>query len=180
MDNHKKHSLGRRAYFLFLSKRIKLAIFFFALTAAVWFGERWLSPEYVPWGDYASKILLLLSGTYFFLILVWTYLEYHYFTYMFTEEAFVMTSGYMMRDEITALYHQIQNVNIHRTPSDRLVGVSQIVIYMAGSDRGTSHNHIILPALGKKKAKMVQGELLKRARGHVRPAQDSDGRDEMI
>jgi membrane protein YdbS with pleckstrin-like domain len=165
MENGRKHSLGRRAFLLFFSKRIRLVIFLFVLTGVVWYAGRWLPAAYAPWGDYAVKLLALLSVVYLLLMLLFTWLEYRVYTYMFTEEAFVMTSGYMIRTELAALYHQIQNVNIQRGPLDRMTGVSKIVIYMAG-ERDSTHNRITLPAVGKKKAKLVQQELLVRARRH--------------
>ena len=101
--------------------------------------------------------------------MLWTYMEYHFYTYMFTDEAFIMTSGYIMRNELAALYHQIQNVSIQRRPLDRLAGVSKIVIFMNGAEKDAAHNKIVLPAVGKTKAKLVQKELLMRARQHMRP-----------
>jgi putative membrane protein len=157
MENHKKHSLGHRAFFLFLSRRIKFA----------WYAERWVPIEYLYLSDYIVKIILLLSCAYLFMILFYTYMEYRFYTYMFTEEAFIMTEGYVVRNESAALYHQIQNVNIQRSPLDRLTGVSQIVIFMTGAEKDTNHNKIVLPGVGKKKAKLVQKELLVRARGHI-------------
>lgn len=167
MENHRKHSLGKRAFVLFLSKRIKLPIFLFVLTAAAWYSERWAPPYYLPFVDYGVQLLALLSILYFLVILFWTWLEYHFYTYTFTDEAFVMTYGYVVRNELAALYHQIQNVNIQRSPLDRMAGVSQIVIFMNGAEHTGGHNKIVLPAVGKKKAKLVQQELLVRARRHV-------------
>jgi len=167
MENQKKHSLGRRAFFLFLSRRMKPVLFWFAVTAAAWYGKQWIPAPYYDWGGYFATFLLLLSGAYFAFVLMQALLEYHYYTYMFTDEAFVMTYGYVTRNEVTALYHQIQNVNIYRGPLDRIVGVSQIVIFMTGSEKDAAHNKITLPAVGRNKAKMVQKELLVRARRHV-------------
>jgi uncharacterized membrane protein YdbT with pleckstrin-like domain len=170
MEDHHKHSLGKRAFLLFLSKRMKLVIFLFALTLGAWYGERWIpqaDPVYLIWADFAVKVLAAASAAYFAGILIWTWLEYHFYTYMFTDEAFIMTYGYIVRNELAALYHQIQNVNIQRSPLDRITGVSQIVIFMNGSERDGAHNKIVLPAVGKKKAKLVQKELLVRARRHM-------------
>lgn len=166
MDNHKKHSLGRRAFFLFLSRRIWPIIIWFAVATGVWWSERWFPADSVIWVDYAARLLFLIGCAYLVLILLQSWLEYHYYTYMFTDEAFIMTSGYIMRNETAALYHQIQNVNIVRGPMDRLTGVSQVVIFMTG-DKEAAHNRITLPAVGKHKAKLVQKELLVRARRHV-------------
>jgi membrane protein YdbS with pleckstrin-like domain len=167
MENLKKHSLGNRAFLLFFSRRLKLPIFLLALTAAVWYSERWLPVDYAGWGAYAAEMLLLLSGGYILALFMLTYLEYRVYTYTFTDEAFVMTSGLAVRNEVAALYHQIQNVNIIRRPLDRMVGVSQVIIFMTGAEREAGHNKIVLPAVGRTKAKLVQKELLTRARKHV-------------
>lgn len=167
MEDHKKHSLGKRAFVLFFSKRIKLVIFLFVLTAAAWYSERWTPMTYAPFVDYGVELLALFSVLYLLAMLLWTWMEYRFYTYTFTDEAFIMTYGYIMRTELAALYHQIQNVSIQRGPLDRLAGVSQVVIFMNGSERDAAHNKIVLPAVGKTKAKLVQKELLMRARRHV-------------
>jgi membrane protein YdbS with pleckstrin-like domain len=168
IENDRKHSLGHRAFFLFLSRRIWWAIFLFLLTAVAWYSERWFpAGEFAIWGTFAVQVLALISLAYFLMVLFWTYMEYHFYTYTFTDEAFIMTYGYIVRNETAALYHQIQNVNLQRSPLDRLSGVSQVVIFMTGSEKDSAHNRIVLPAVGKKKAKLVQKELLVRARKHV-------------
>lgn len=169
MDNHQKHSLGRRAFTFFLLKKIKLALLLFFLAGGVWYSGRWIPQEYVVWEGYAVKFLFLAACAYFLFLLLQAYLEYRNYTFTFTEEAFIVTHGYIVRKEVAALYHQIQNVNINRGPLDRMTGVSQMVIFMTGSERDSTHNIIFLPTIGKTKAKMVQKELLIRARRHVPP-----------
>ena len=166
LENHKKHSLGRRAFLLFLSKRIKGVLFFFIFALALWYSEQWMPPSFLIWGTYAAQLALMLSAAYLLIVLVQTYLQYRFYTYTFTEEAFMMTSGYVVRNEVAALYHQIQNVNIERGPLDRLTGVSKVIIYMTGAERDSTRSKIVLPAVGRTKAKLVQKELLVRARRH--------------
>jgi uncharacterized membrane protein YdbT with pleckstrin-like domain len=165
VDFSKKHSLGHRAFFLFLAKRIKFVLFLFALTFGAWYSERWLPPYYAIWGDFGVRLIFLVSLAYAFLILFITYMEYRYYTYLFTDEAFIVTNGYVVRNEVAALYHQIQNVNINRGPLDRIIGVSKMIIFMTG-DKDISRNQIVLPGIGKTRAKLVQKELLNRARRH--------------
>ena len=169
MDDDRKHALGQRAFFVFFFSHIKWVVIFFLVASGVWYAERWLPFDYLPYGDYATKIMFLLAGTVLFMVFFWTYMEYHFYTYTFTPEAFIMTSGYVTRNETAALYHQIQNVNIRRSPLDRVIGVSSIVILMVGAEREAIHNQITLPAVGRKKAKLVQKELLARARRHIAP-----------
>lgn len=169
MENHRKHALGHRAFFLFLLRRVRLAVFLFVLTIAAWYSERWLSgwPQAAFWADYAVRVLTLFSIAYFLVILFYTYLEYRFYNYIFTPEAFVVHQGYILRKEVATLYHQIQNVNIERGPSDRLIGVSTIVIILSGMHNDPAHNTITLPGIGKTKARLVQKELLVRARQHA-------------
>jgi len=164
-ENNKKHRLGHRAFTMFLFSRIKFFLFLAAITAGIWYAQPWLPSQYALWGPFAAQLALAITIAYFVLIFLQTYLEYRYYTYLFTDEAFMMTSGYMLRSEVAALYHQIQNVNILRSPLDRMIGVSRIVILMTG-DKSNPQNQLILPGVGKTKAKLVQRELLARARKH--------------
>ncbi|HVO28419.1 MAG TPA: PH domain-containing protein [Candidatus Paceibacterota bacterium] len=174
IENDKKHSLGHRAFLVFLARRIKFALFLFALTLAAWYAQQWIPAVDADWGAYAERVLLAVSIAYFVFVFMETYLEYRYYTYLFTEEAFIMTYGYVVRNEIATLYHHIQNVNIERSVIDRMIGVSKIIILMTGSDRDTRRNQIVLPAIGRKKAKLVQTELLRRARRHASSHPDDE------
>ena len=167
LETGKKHSLGNRAFIIFLSRRIGLPIVLLILGFAAWYAERWVPAAYTIWGIYTTEFLFLAGFAILAFTIIQTYLEYRYYTYLFTDEAFIMTYGYMVRNEIATLYHHIQNVNIERTVFDRTIGVSKIVIMMTGSDGGRGPNQIILPAVGRRKAKLVQAELLRRARRHA-------------
>ncbi|HVM76749.1 MAG TPA: PH domain-containing protein [Candidatus Paceibacterota bacterium] len=164
-ENDRKHRLGHRAFTMFFFSQVKLLLLLILITVGVWYLERYIPPDYAIWGPFAFQIALYVTIAYFLFVLLRTYLQYRYYTYYFTEEAFMMTSGYMVRAEVAALYHQIQNVNILRTPIDRMIGVSRIVILMTG-DKLSPQNQIVLPGVGRTKAKLVQRELLTRARKH--------------
>lgn len=176
LDTEKKHSLGNRAFLVFLFKRIKLPIIMFVLAWGAWYAERWVPPQYSEWGYFSGTLVLDLAIAVSAFIVAQTYLEYRYYTYSFTEDAFVMTYGYYVRNEVATLYHHIQNVNIERSILDRAIGVSKLVIMMTGSDRDTRRNQIVLPAVGKRKAKLVQIELLRRARRHAEARFEADDR----
>jgi uncharacterized membrane protein YdbT with pleckstrin-like domain len=177
-DVNKKHSLGQRAFILFLCQRITIVLIFVAISFGVWYAAPWLPADYAFWGVYISHLLFAITGAVFVLVFLRTYLEYRYYTYLFTDDAFIMTYGYMVRNEIATLYHQIQNVNIQRSILDRMIGVSQIIILMTGSDRDAHRNQIVLPAVGDRKARLVQSELLRRARRHAEQPQAQAGTDE--
>lgn len=159
--------LGHRAFFLFLSRRVRPVLILFLIAGAVWFaGMRWTPAAYVQIVDYVAEGILLISIAYLCMMLLRTWLEYRAYTYAFTEEAFVVTNGYLTRTEMATLYHQIQTVNIERTFFDRLNGVSSLVIILAGGQH-ESHNKIMLPAVARARAREVQKELLVRARHHA-------------
>ena len=164
MDDNKKHSLGSRAFYLFLTHRIKWVIILTIVSIGLWYLERWIPDSILPWWNDGVIVLLIIDLGIFLFVLFQTWLEYKYYTYMFTEEAFIMTYGVVVRNEVAALYHQIQNVSIQRGVSDRLMGVSQVIIFLTGAERESGHTKIVLPAVGRKKAKLVQKELLVRAR----------------
>lgn len=166
MDNDKKHSLGSRAFFLFLSRKVKWTVIFVLFTLFCWYIERWLPIAYLPWAQEIVFLLWAFTVAIFAFTVFEAWLEYRYYTYTFTEEAFIMTYGYFLRIEMAAPYHQIQNVSIQRSILDRFIGVSQIVIFLTGSEQ-SGHNKLVLPAVGSKKAKLVQKELLVRARHHA-------------
>ena len=164
MDNDKKHSLGRRAFFLFFSRRLKGILISCVVVAGLWYAERWTPQEYLPWMQEIVLVALAVVAAYAMFVIFQTWLEYHYYTYTFTDEAFIMTYGVVVRNEVAALYHQIQNVSIQRGVGDRFLGVSQIIIFLTGAERESGHTKIVLPAVGRKKAKLVQRELLVRAK----------------
>jgi uncharacterized membrane protein YdbT with pleckstrin-like domain len=174
VDFSKKHSLGQRAFFTFFFKRISWVLLPVLFACVVWYADRWVPMLYSPWSDYITKILFLLCAAIFVFVLFETYMEYRYYTYLFADDAFIMTYGYVTRNEIATLYHHIQNVNIERSVLDRFIGVSKLIIIMVGSDRDSRKNQIVLPAVGRRKAKLVQGELLKRARRHASMAEEEE------
>lgn len=174
MVNGKKHSLGQRAFLVFFFPRLKWVVWPAALTVGLWYAERWVPIDYLQWGAFATQLALAITIALFVFVFFETYMEYRYYTYLFSDEAFIMTYGYMTRNEVATLYHHIQNVNIERSVLDRAIGVSKLIILMTGSDRATQRNQIVLPAIGRKKARIVQAELLRRARRHAMEHPEED------
>jgi membrane protein YdbS with pleckstrin-like domain len=165
MDDNRKHHLGHRAFFLFFWKRLGGLVVMALVIVGWWYVGRWLPADWLPWWGYGLEVVSLIGVAYLLIALFRTYLEYRFYSYTFTEEAFIITYGVMVRNEQAALYHQIQNVSVRRGVADRLVGVSSILIFLDGDESG--HAKIVLPAVEKKKAKLVQKELLIRARRSV-------------
>lgn len=158
------HSLGHRAFYIFLLRRSKPIVIVAIVVWAMWYAERWVPMDYAPFTSYAVFVAMLIAGATFFFIAFQAFLEYRYYTYAFTDEAFIMTYGIIVHRELAAPYHQIQHVIIKRTIFERAIGVSQILIFLAGADKEESQMKIVLPAVDSQKAKLVQKELLIRMR----------------
>lgn len=83
--------------------------------------------------------LVLFGGTVFVLLLLalFSYLQYHYFTFHIDEETeeFVIQKGVFNKTRITIQLHKIQQVNINQSLIQKLVNVHKLEIDTAGSDK---------------------------------------------
>jgi putative membrane protein len=83
--------------------------------------------------------LFLFGGTALILLLLalFSYLQYHYFTFHIDEETeeFVIQKGVFNKTRITIQLHKIQQVNINQSLIQKLVKVHKLEIDTAGSDK---------------------------------------------
>lgn len=179
MDFSRTHYLGKRAFFLFLLRRLKLAVALFLAAGAIWFLREQFSPFYREFVFAGLKIGLVLALTILGARLAQTYVEYKGYSYRFDKEFFQVNYGYLVKNEIAIVYHHIQNAVVRHDIFDRMIGVSKLVIVMDGSkDAAGSKKDIILPALDRNKARIIQKELMRQARIHSVRA-FSEGREEV-
>ena len=167
LEPHQVHTLGHRAFYLFLLRRFKYIAIIVIVVGCLWYAERWVPMIYMLYAIYVVNMAIVGGGAIFLLIIFRTFLEYRYYTYTFTDEAFLMTYGVVIQRELAAPYHQIQHVIIKRTLFERAMGVSQLIIFLAGANQEESQMKIILPAVSSQKAKLVQKELLVRMRQNI-------------
>lgn len=157
--------LGKKAFFLFLTRRAKLAGVVLALTTALWAVSDKFEPQYAYLAEGAIWMGVLLFILIVLARLAQTFIEYRGFSYKFDKEFFQVNFGYLVKNEIAIVYHHIQNAIVRRDIFDRLIGVSKLVIVMDGSKEGGKED-IVLPAIDKVQAKLVQKELMRQARIH--------------
>lgn len=160
LDFTQSHRLGKRAFMIFLSGRLKLVLFLFLVVVLVWYEQGQLPVDYA---DLILKSCILLFVFVLVLRVVRTTFEYLGHSYKFDDEFFQVTEGYITRNEIAMAYHQIQNVNIKRSIMDRSMGVSQLVVVMSGTNT-KGEVDVILPALDRHIARMIQKEIMRRSR----------------
>ena len=166
MDLSITHYLGRRAFLLFLARRIKLVILVLAVSVLLLFVQDKFSPMYAEYADFAVKLGFMLFAGIFIARLVQTYIEYRGHSYKFDKEFFQVNHGYIVKNEIAIVYHHIQNAVIRRDLFDRAIGVSKLVVVMDGSKEMGGEKDIVLPAIDRRRAKSIQKELMRQARIH--------------
>lgn len=161
------HYLGFRAFFLFLGKYIKFPLILLAIVWLAWW-KRDLVPEdpasYRIYADFILRFLWVLWAGILAFVMLRSFLDYRSHSYRFDDEFFHIARGYFTKDETGIVYHQIQRVSVKRGILDRAVGVGHLIITMtvSSSDEAGS-NKVVLPALDRRKAFLVQKELLKKA-----------------
>jgi len=163
LDTDRTHRLGFRAFLRFLGGGALLIV---VLTAGIaawwWYGARYVPPRYVVYYDYSVKLFALLIASYAAYRLAASFLAYRSHAYRFDDEFFHVIRGYLSRHETGVVYHQIQTVTVRRTLGDRMIGVADLTIVTSSGEDGASHAH--LPGLDMRKARLVQRELLARAK----------------
>lgn len=122
-------------------------------------------------GDWPGDKFFLIFGwtTLFVIFVLWTSgvwilakLTYRFYRYELRDEGFRKESGIIWKKYHTIPYGRIQNVDIYRGISDRILGLSHILIQTAGS----SNLHFQegrLPGLSVKAAERLRDELIRRA-----------------
>ncbi|MBX4209171.1 PH domain-containing protein [Candidatus Parcubacteria bacterium] len=160
--------LGSKAYWFFLSQKAEAAASFLVL-ALVFTAARSMSA--VP---KQAAVFLGLAGVVCFIVFfaalivafISSLLVYKSHGYCLADDALKIKSGIWSQQEIAIPYRQIQTVDIERKLSERMMGLSRIVIVTAAEDNpATDHNEAegVLPAMDDVMAHQLQEELLKRA-----------------
>jgi len=110
----------------------------------------------------------LLFAIFFLLSFFIAWLIYVNYRFCLGEDSLKIRRGILNKEEIAIPYRQIQDVDIDRDLSFRMIGVSRIVILTAGHEDEkpsveSGESEGVLPALDKDLAEWMQSELLKRA-----------------
>lgn len=163
LDTVRTHRLGIRAFILFLSRQIRIPLIGLVFLGGLWFYRNLAFENQVATRDYVLKASLLLVSTLLLYRLIRAFFEYRGYAYRFDDEFLHITRGYINRQEIGVVYHQIQTVTIKHDVVDRVLGVGHLVIIMNGQG-GYRPSEVILPALDHRKAQLVQKEILRKAR----------------
>lgn len=166
LDTDRTHHLGGRAFFLFLGSRLFWMIASgLAIVAYWWYVARIVPLRYMPYFDYSVRLFAVILMAYVMFTVMRAFLEYYSHRYRFEDEFFHVFRGYINQDEVTVVYHQIQTVTVQRPLLARLFGVAHLQIIMGSGGEGDSAH---LRGLDAGKARLVQRELVARAKQHAR------------
>ena len=174
LDTARSHRLGGRAFLLFFGKGLLVTFVVAALIGATWwYGSAHVPKQYVIYYVYGLKLAGVLLLGYFLYKLAHAFFAYRSHEFRFDDEYFHINRGYINRDEMGVVYHQIQSVTVQRPIGARMVGVAHLTIIASSSDNGGRVAH--LPALDVRRARLVQKELLARARRQQHPEERRGG-----
>jgi uncharacterized membrane protein YdbT with pleckstrin-like domain len=102
-------------------------------------------------------------------LLLSAWLEYISFKYYLDDNAFKIQTGIININEISILYHQIQNVDVDRPLLYRMMGMSRLVIFTAAHEDEKTHpqehdeTEAIIDLIDNTQAESLQQELLSRS-----------------
>ncbi len=179
MDLSGTHRLGTRAFLFFLNRYLKWPLILFIFVFLLWTQRGLVPATYRDWSDFAVNVLFLMWIGFAVFVFLRSFFEYRGYSFEFDDEFFRVTRGYFLKHEMGIVYHQIQHVTVKRGILDRLVGVGHLIIVTNVGGGGSVPSEVVLPALDKTKARLVQRELLRKAQSQTgRSYAPSRSRDE--
>ena len=93
-------------------------------------------------------------------------LTYKYYKYELTDRGFRKESGIIYKKYVTIPYDRIQNVDIHRGITARILGLSDLHIQTAGTSAPSAIGEGRLPGLSVEIAERLRDELVDRAKNN--------------
>lgn len=104
-----------------------------------------------------QKWFLMALIIYLFFSYIWARLAYQNWGYELIEKKIKIEKGVVFKKYVTIPYGRIQNVDIYRGISDRILGLSTLAVQTAGAGTGTTEGK--LPGLGTETAEELREKL---------------------
>ncbi len=156
--------LGPRAFSLLVSRHSKFAFVLLVIAVVAFLARNAVGGGYMDRVVLWSIILFVVFIAYAFLA---GWLVYKNYTFSLEDDAFKIRRGVFSKKETAIPYRQIRDVNIERSISQQIYGVSKLVILTVGEESlSASVSEAVLPVvdnIDKNLALTFQSELLKRA-----------------
>ncbi len=130
-----------------------------AMAILIWFGFN------IVLGLMRWEFLVLISLIIIVLTFIWAKLTYKFYHYELTEDGFRKELGVIVKKYTSIPYERIQNINIQRGVLDRIMGLSSLKIFTAGTGgSGIGGAEGLLPCLSQETAEQLRDELIHRSR----------------
>ncbi|HEY0908131.1 MAG TPA: PH domain-containing protein [Candidatus Paceibacterota bacterium] len=161
-------TLGKKTFWLFLSKWLETPVSFLVLAFIFSFIRRLsvVPPQYQRLIAIGSIVCLGISIICFVVSVLSARFVFKNQGFNIGPDALKIRKGIFTRQEIAIPYRQIQNVDIERTLFQQATGVSKLVIVTAGADDPSTarvESQGILETVDREIAEALQSELLRRA-----------------
>lgn len=165
-------TLGRKTLWLFFLERSSFGILLLVISIAVLISSgppevhRLLS--YLPFAVDLGAISVLgfiVALGFLAVAFLIAYLTYRNYRFLLDTDSLKIKRGIFSQEEISIPYRQIQDVDIYRPFSLRLLGLSVIIILTAGQEKAgeTGESEGLLPAMDNSEVEEIRNELLRRA-----------------
>lgn len=105
---------------------------------------------------FSPVLLALVVG----FCIAWAKLSYHFYRFELSNEGFRKELGVVFKRYTSIPYERIQNVSITRGIIDRILGLSRVQVFTAG----TALNEGNLPGLSKESAEQIRDHLVHSSR----------------
>jgi uncharacterized membrane protein YdbT with pleckstrin-like domain len=168
MTENVYHNLGEKAYWCLVSKKTTPGFVFLllALILSVLRAKGILPVQVLAaartgsWAIFAIAILALVIA------FITSRLEYKSSAFMLSPDALKLRRGVLRQGEFAIPYRQIQNIEIERSLSQRMLGLSRLEVETAGeetdpTEKGNAEG--VLPSIDSAIAEALRDELLRRA-----------------
>lgn len=170
--------LGNRTLAIFIVANTKLFFLFSFLVGVMVWAKQFVPEEYahlvgpVLLGAVGLDILFLAGA---FLV---GWVEYLHYSIALDVNGIMVKKGFIFEKERSVPYRRIQEVRVNRTITDKIWGVSTVVIDILGAEDESplEENRVVIGAVARNMAVEIRNELLKRSQVeqvtmHPRPAQ---------
>jgi len=166
------YPLGTRTLIVLILQRCFFIIILFIGLFVGLFFLQYVPTKYIIIALYVflGYLMVLVLLTVFGVFLGW--LEYSRYEITLTDKSLKMQRGLISVEQVGIPYRYVQDIKIERSLLDQIIGVSEIMITIAGSEQQEIHpgegsggniHRVILPAVERKIAQQIQEIVLNRA-----------------
>lgn len=158
---NEEYTLGTRAFVLFALEEMRGALVVIAL--AILFSI-FRDATGAPFLIGATRLLDMLAWLGVILGLAWSYWKFRNIRFSLQEFDFKMKSGILEKKEVSIPYRQIQSVDIVRSLTHQMLGLSKLVMLTAGHEENDEHKlaEVVLEPVDKGFAEEIRNALQER------------------